>query len=121
MAQARAWYDCGKMRDGLPRSVYWLLTFLFLLAAASTVFWAFLYARDSMIAEEPLVAGRFGTGASLRLTASCFAALALTSGGLLFGHYKRADHYGSPLEVFYRVAFGFSCAMAIICFLPSLG
>lgn len=109
------------MRTGLPNFVYWLLTFLFLLAAILTIFWAFLYARDVMIAEEPVVAGRFDIGTSLRLTASCFAALALTSGGLLFGHYKRADHYGSPLEVFFRVAFGFSCAMAIICFLPSLG
>lgn len=109
------------MRTGLPDVVYWLLVALFVLAGAATAFWAFLYARDAIVGMEPLVAGRFGSGASLRLTASCFAGLAVTSGLLLFGHYKRADHYGSPFEVFFRVVFGFSCAMAVICFLPSLG
>lgn len=81
----------------------------------------FLYARDAMAGEKPLVAGRFDTTASLRLTALCFASMALTSGVILFGHYKRADHYGSPFELFFRVVFGFSCAMAVICLLPSLG
>ncbi len=100
--------------------MYWLLVALFLLACAATAFWAFLYARDVMIGMEPLVAGRYGSGASLRLTASCLGGLAVTSGILLFGHCKRADHYGSPFEVFFRVVFGFSCAMAVICFLPSL-
>ena len=109
------------MRDGLPGVVYWLLVALFLLSGAATALWAFLYACDVMVGMEPLVAGRFGSGASLRLTASCFAGLAVTSGILLLGHYKRADHYGSPLEVFFRVVFGFSCAMAVICLLPSLG
>ena len=108
------------MREGLPNLVYWLLVALFVLAAGATAFWVFLYARDAMAGEEPLVAGRFDTTASLRLTTLCFAALALTSGGLLFGHYKRTDHYGSPLELFFRVVFGFSCAMAVICLLPSL-
>lgn len=109
------------MRNGLPGPVWWLLVALFALAPCALAYWAFLYARDVMIAEEQLVAGRFGIGAALRLTASVFAVLALASGALYFGHYRRADHYGSPLEVFFRLAFAFSCAMAIVCFLPSLG
>ena len=109
------------MRTGLPDVLYWLLMAFFLVAGAATAFWVFLYARDAIVGMEPLVAGRFGSGASLRLTALCFAGLAVTSGILLFGHYKRADHYGSPFEVFFRVVFGFSGAMAVICFLPSLG
>jgi hypothetical protein len=104
------------MRNGLPNPVYWLRVVLFVV----TIFWVFLYARDAMIGEEPLVAGRFGTAASLRLTASCFALMALTSGGP-FGYYKRTDHYGSPLELFFRIVFGFSGAMAVIHLLPSLG
>ncbi len=79
------------MRNGLPNPVYWLLVVLFVVTAAS-----------------------------LRLTASCFALMALTSGGP-FGHYGRTDRYGSPLELFFRVVFGFSGAMAVIRVLPSLG
>lgn len=104
----------------MPGLLHWALAVLFVLAAGATAFWVFLYARDAMAGGEPLVAGRFDATASLRLTALHLTALALTSGGLLFGHYRRADHYGSPFELFFRVVFGFSCAVALICLLPSL-
>jgi hypothetical protein len=66
-----------------------------------------------------LVAGRFDRAASLRITTACFASLALTS-GVLFAHYKRADTYGSPWELFFGVVFALSLAMAVIGLLPSL-
>ena len=94
-------YQYFEMRNGLPNPVYWLLVVLFVVTTSAKIFWVLLYARDAMIGEEPLVAGRFGTAASLRLTASCFALMALTSGGP-FGHYGRTDHYDSPLELFFR-------------------
>jgi hypothetical protein len=99
--------------------VYWLLVVLFLIAFAATLYWFKLYVRDVMIEEELLVAGRFDRVASLRITGACFASLALTS-GVLFAHYKRADHYGSPLELFFGVVFGLCLPMALICLLPYL-
>ena len=50
---------------------------------------------------------------------TCFASVAFVS-GVLFAHYKRVDHYGSPLEPFFGVVFGLSLPMALICLLPSL-
>lgn len=73
-----------------------------------------------LIGEELLVAGRFDSAASLRITTACYVSLALTS-GVLFAHYKRVDHYGSPLELFFGVVFGLSSYLALIGFLPSLG
>ena len=108
------------MMEGLPTPVYWLLVVLFALAAGATAFWVFLYLRDAMAAGKPLVAGRFDTTASLRINTLLFAILALTSGGLFFGHYRRIDSYGSPLELFFRILFGFSGAMALICLLPAI-
>lgn len=108
------------MRNGLSGPVYWLFVALFLVAATATIYWVRLYVRDVLIGEELLVTGRFDRTASLRITSACFASLALTS-GILFVHYKRADNYGSPLELFFGVVFGLSLYLALMGFLPSLG
>jgi hypothetical protein len=107
------------MRRGLPGPAYWLFVALFLVTSAATVYWMRLYVRDVWIGGEFLVAGRFDGAASLRISA-CFASVALTS-GILFIHYKRVDHYGSPLELFFGVVFGLSMYLALMGLLPSLG
>jgi hypothetical protein len=106
------------MRKGFPTPVFWVLVVLFLLAAAS-VYWFGLYIRDVWIGEHLLVADRFDSAASVRITTACFASLAFTP-GVLFAHYKRADTYGSPLELFFGVVFALSLAMAVIGLLPAL-
>ena len=59
------------------------------------------------------------SAASVRITTACFASLAFTP-GVLFAHYKRADTYGSPLELFFGVVFALSLAMAVIGLPPAL-
>ncbi len=106
------------MRNGLPNPVYWLLVVLFVVTTSAKIFRVLLYARDAMIGEEPLVAGRFGTAASLRLTASCFALMALTSG---LRTLREDRPLRLPARTLLQVVFGFSGAMAVIHLLPSLG
>lgn len=107
------------MRDGLPAPVYWLSVVLFLGTVAATAYWFGLYIRDVWFGQAFPVADRFDEAASLRITTACLASVALTSGVLLM-HYRKADHYGSPLELFFGVVFALSTALALVGLLPAL-
>lgn len=107
------------MREGFPRPVFWLLLVLFSVAAGATVLWFWLVVRDVWIGGQQTVANRFDTSAVLRITVATLLSLAVSS-GLLWTHYRRADSYGSPLELFFGVVFVLSLALAVVGALPAL-
>jgi hypothetical protein len=104
---------------GFSDPVYWLLVCLFLLAGAAMACFFWLVVRDQWINQEALVAGRFDHGESLRIVFALLVAVAAPS-GLLWGHYRRSDSYGSPLGPFFAVAFALCGALASVVLLPAV-
>ena len=103
---------------GFSDTAYWLLVGLFLLAGAAMACFFWLVVRDQWINHEALVAGRFDDGESLRVLFALLVAAA--SSGLLWGHYRKADSYGSPLGPFFAAAFALCAALAAVTVLPAV-
>jgi len=107
------------LKEGFPKRIVWLLVALFLISAAATAYWWWLVIRDTWIVGLTLVAGRFDTSEQLRITAAALASVAVPS-GLLWFHFKRAESYGAPWELFFSVVFALTAILALITLVPAL-
>jgi hypothetical protein len=119
LSGGRVHLEVAVTREGFPRWVVWLLSALFVVAVLVTAYWWWLNIRDVWILQRPLVAGRFDERGSLLVTAATLAAVAIPS-GLLFAHYKRADSYGAPWELFFGIVFALTAILAAITVVPAL-
>lgn len=107
------------MEDGFSNPVYRLLVCLFLLAGVAMVCFFWLVVRDQWIGHRALVAGRFDHGESLQILFALLTAEAVSS-GLLWRHYQKVDSYGSPLGLFFAVAFALCASLAAVTLLPAV-
>jgi hypothetical protein len=106
------------MDHDFSNPLYWLPVCLFLLASLAMACFFLLVVRDQWMNHRALVAGRLDQGESLRIVSPLLAAVAIPS-GMLWRHYQKIDSYGSPLGLFFTVAFALCGALALVTVLPA--